>query len=77
MLSDLQEEKEKRDEEMFESDLGNSNENRYAIKEELPEEGSVGVPGKRTQETLDATDLIIDALDVAEAESKRIDQHKV
>lgn len=61
---------------MFESDLDNLNENRYAMKEELPEEGSVGVPGKKTKETLDATDLIIDALDIAEAELKRIDQHK-
>ncbi|ONK58231.1 uncharacterized protein A4U43_C09F9900 [Asparagus officinalis] len=72
----IEEEKEKVEEQMFESDIDNSNENRYMPKEELPEEGSVGLPGKRTQETLTATDLIIDALDIAEAELKRVDQHK-
>ncbi|RRT69785.1 hypothetical protein B296_00013074 [Ensete ventricosum] len=32
---------------------------------------------KKTKETLSATDLVIDALDMADAEIKRIDQHKV
>lgn len=72
----IEEEREKRLEEMFESDLDNLDENRYAPKELIPEEGSVGVPGKKTQETLTATDTIIDALDTAEAEIKRMDQHK-
>ncbi|XP_010918696.1 uncharacterized protein [Elaeis guineensis] len=72
----IEEEREKRLEEMFESDLDNLNENSYAPKELIPEEGSVAVPGKKTQETLTATDMIIDALDTAEAEIKRIDQHK-
>lgn len=73
----LQEEKERRLEEMFETAFDESNESRHAPKEELPEEGVVGLAGKKTQETLTATDLIIDALDMAEAEMKRLDQHKV
>lgn len=64
-------------EELFESDLDNLNEDRYAPKELVPDEGSVGVPGKKTKETLSKTDLVIDALDMADAEIKRIDQHKV
>lgn len=72
----LQEEKEKRLEEIFEADLDNLNENRYAPKEDLPEEGAVGLAGKKTRETLTAADSIIDALDMAEAELTRIDQHK-
>lgn len=76
-LLNLQEEKEKRLEEMFESDLDNAFENRYATKEEVPEEGAVALAGKKTQETLTATDLIIDALDLAEVELKRIAEHEV
>ncbi|XP_019054518.1 PREDICTED: WD repeat-containing protein 3 isoform X2 [Nelumbo nucifera] len=71
----IEEEKEKRLEEMFESDLDNSFESRYAPKEDLPEEGAVGIAGKKTKETLTATDLIIDALDMAEEELKRMAQH--
>lgn len=74
---DLQEEKEKRLEEMFESDIDNGFENKYGLKEELPEEGAVALAGKKTQETLTATDSIIDALDMAEAELKRIAEHEV
>lgn len=73
----LQEEKEKRLEEMFESDLDNAFENRYVPKEEVPEEGAVALAGKKTQETVTATDLIIDALDVAEVELNRIAEHQV
>lgn len=72
-----QEEKEKRLEQMFESDLDNAFENRYAPKEELPEEGAVALAGKKTKETLSATDSIIDALDIAEDELKRISEHEV
>lgn len=72
----IEEEREKRLEEVFESALDNLNEDRYAPKELVPDEGSVGVPGKETKETLSATDLIIDALDMADAEIKRMDQHK-
>lgn len=74
---ELQEERGKRLEEMFDSDLDNSADNRYAPKEVVPEEGSVGVPGKKTQESLTAADVIIDALDTAEEEIKRINQYKV
>lgn len=62
---------------MFEADLDNTFESRYAPKEELPEEGAVAVAGKKTKETLTATDYIIEALDMAEAELKRIDEHEV
>lgn len=72
----IEEEKEKRLEELFESDIDNAFENRYALKEEIPEEGAVGVAGKKTQETLSATDSIIDALDVAEVELKRLAEHE-
>ncbi|WCJ34441.1 transducin family protein / WD-40 repeat family protein [Euphorbia peplus] len=72
----IEEEKEKRLEEMFEADLDNTFENNYAPKEELQEEGAVAVAGKKTQETLTATDLIIDALDVADVELTRIAEHE-
>ncbi|PSS04617.1 WD repeat-containing protein [Actinidia chinensis var. chinensis] len=72
----IEEEKEKRLEEMFESDLDNTFENRYAPKEEIPEEGAVALAGKKTQETLTATDSIIEALDLAEAELKRMAEHE-
>ncbi|KAF8389466.1 hypothetical protein HHK36_026161 [Tetracentron sinense] len=72
----IEEEKEKRLEQMFEADLDNSFESRYALKDELPEEGAVALAGKKTQETLTATDSIIDALDAAKAESERIAQYK-
>nr|XP_043613156.1 WD repeat-containing protein 3 [Erigeron canadensis] len=72
----LEEEKEKRLEEMFEADLDNSLENRYLPQQELPEEGAVAVAGKKTQETLSATDSIIEALDIAVEELKRIAEHE-
>ncbi|OMO73721.1 hypothetical protein COLO4_26906 [Corchorus olitorius] len=72
----IEEEKEKRFEEMFEADNNNALENRYAPKEELPEEGAVALAGKETQQTLSGTDSIIDALDVAEVELKRIAEHE-
>ncbi|XP_059305925.1 uncharacterized protein LOC132057366 [Lycium ferocissimum] len=72
----LEEEKEERLEEMFESDIDNGFENKYGPKEELPEEGAVALAGKKTQETLTATDSIIEALDMADAELKRIAEHE-
>ncbi|KAL5065667.1 hypothetical protein RYX36_027404 [Vicia faba] len=72
----IEEEKEKRLEEMFDADLDNAFENKYAQKEEIPEEGAVAVAGKKTQETLTATDLIIERLDIAENEKKRISEHQ-
>ena len=73
----MQEEKEKRLEQMFESDLDNAFENMYAPKEELLEEGAVALAGNKTQETLSATNSSIDALDIAEDELKRITKHAV
>nr|KYP71005.1 WD repeat-containing protein 3 [Cajanus cajan] len=72
----IEEEKEKRLEEMFEADLDNAFDNKYASKEEIPEEGAVALAGKQSQETLTATDLIIERLDIAEAEQKRIAEHQ-
>lgn len=72
----IEEEKEKRLEEMFESDLDNAFGNKYVPKEEIPEEGAVALAGKKTQETLSATDSIIEALDIAEVELKRIAEHE-
>ncbi|KAK9290842.1 hypothetical protein L1049_009046 [Liquidambar formosana] len=72
----IEEEKERRLEEMFESEIENAFENRHTPKEELPEEGAVALAGRITQETLSATDLIIEALDTADAELKRIAEHK-
>jgi hypothetical protein len=43
---------EKRLEETFEADLDNAVEDRYGKKDDAPEEGYVGVPGKKTKETV-------------------------
>ncbi|XP_039024817.1 WD repeat-containing protein 3-like isoform X2 [Hibiscus syriacus] len=72
----IEEEKEKRLEEIFEAYMDDTFEDRHVPKEELPEEGAVALAGKRTQETLTAADSIIDALDVAEVELKRIAEHE-
>lgn len=73
----FQEEKEKRLEEMFESDMDNAFESKFASKEELPEEGAVALAGKKTGETVTAADSIMDALDTAEEELKRIAEYEV
>ena len=73
----VQEEKEKRLEEELENELDNAFENRYAPKEEVPEEGAVALAGKKSKETLSATDTVIDALDMAEVELTRIADHEV
>ncbi|WMV44640.1 hypothetical protein MTR67_038025 [Solanum verrucosum] len=73
----IEEEKEKRLEEMFESDIDNVFENKYGPNEEIPKEGAVALAGEKTQETLTATDSIIEALDMAVAELKRIVEHQV
>ncbi|KAL0375010.1 UNVERIFIED_CONTAM: putative WD repeat-containing protein C3D6.12 [Sesamum radiatum] len=72
----IEEEKEKRLEEMFESDIDNVFENKYAPKEELLEEGAVALAGKKTGETVTAADSIMEALDIAEEELKRIAEYK-
>ena len=73
----MQEENEKRMDEMLEADIGNAFENKYVAEEEVPEEGAVAVAGKKTLETLSATDLIIEKLDIADTEIKRIAEHQV
>ncbi|RLN18712.1 WD repeat-containing protein 3 [Panicum miliaceum] len=73
----IEEEKEKRLEETFEADLDNDNEYKYGQKDDAPDEGSVGVPGRKTKETVTAADAIMDALDTAEEELKRLNQHKL
>ncbi|KAL8516742.1 hypothetical protein ACS0TY_015126 [Phlomoides rotata] len=72
----IEEEKEKRLEEMFETDMDNAFESKFASKEELPEEGAVALAGKKTGETVTATDSIMDALDIAEEELKRIAEYE-
>ncbi|KAK3148354.1 hypothetical protein QOZ80_3BG0293970 [Eleusine coracana subsp. coracana] len=72
----IEEEKEKRLEESFEADLDNDIEHRYGQKDDTPDEGSVGVPSRKTKETLTSADAIMDALDTAEEELKRLNQHK-
>ncbi|KAG6393330.1 hypothetical protein SASPL_147569 [Salvia splendens] len=72
----IEEEKEKRLEEMFETDTDNPFETKYAPKEELPEEGAVALAGKKTGETVTAADSIMEALDIAEEELKRIAEHE-
>ncbi|XP_010548896.1 PREDICTED: WD repeat-containing protein 3 [Tarenaya hassleriana] len=68
----LEEEKEKRLEEMFESEI----EEKHAPKEEVPEEGVAALAGKKTIETLTATDSIIEAIDVAEEEKKSLSAYE-
>ncbi|CAA0830338.1 transducin family protein / WD-40 repeat family protein [Striga hermonthica] len=72
----IEEEKEKRLEEMLESDIDNAFETKYAPKEEVPEEGTVALAGKKTGETVNAADSIMEALDIAEEEMKRIAEHE-
>ena len=57
---------------MFEFDLDNAFENRYAFKEELPNKGTLALAGKKTKETLSATNSIIGDLDIVDDELKHI-----
>lgn len=72
-----QEEKEERLNKMFDADLENSLENIYLPQQELPEDGAAAVAGKKTKETLSATDKIIEALDIASKELKRMAEQEV
>ncbi|KAG7582840.1 WD40-repeat-containing domain [Arabidopsis suecica] len=65
----LEEEKEKRLEELFESEIDNGD--RHGPLEEIPEEGVAALAGKKTIDILSAADSIIDALEVAEDEKNR------
>ncbi|KFK39464.1 hypothetical protein AALP_AA3G248000 [Arabis alpina] len=67
----LEEEKEKRLEELFESEIDNAV-NRHEPQEEIPEEGVSAIAGKKTPDSLSDTDAIIDALEVAEEEKNRV-----
>ncbi|KAL8459951.1 hypothetical protein ACS0TY_031742 [Phlomoides rotata] len=72
----IEEEKEKRLKEMFETDMDNAFKSKFASKEEIPEEGAVALAGKKTGEIVTATDSIMDALDIAEEELKRIAEYE-
>ncbi|CAH2079037.1 unnamed protein product [Thlaspi arvense] len=70
-----EEEKEKRLEELFESEIDNNAvENRY--QEEIPEEGVAGLAKNTTVDVLSAADSIIEALELAENEKKRVAEHE-
>ncbi|KAL6133466.1 hypothetical protein ACLB2K_065701 [Fragaria x ananassa] len=71
----IEEEEEKRQLEMIESELDNVVESRYP-KEEIPEVGAVALVGKTSKETVTAADAIIDAIDIADAELKRLAEHE-
>ncbi|XP_050384368.1 uncharacterized protein LOC126800981 [Argentina anserina] len=71
----IEEEEEKRQLEMIESELDNVIESRYQ-KEEIPEVGAVALVGKNSKETITAADAVIDAIDMAEAELKRLAEHE-
>uniref|UniRef100_A0A1J3FAT6 WD repeat-containing protein 3-like protein n=1 Tax=Noccaea caerulescens TaxID=107243 RepID=A0A1J3FAT6_NOCCA len=70
----LEEEKEKRLEELFESEI--EVENRHGPQEEIPEEGVTAVTGKKTAVALSDADSIIDALEVADNEKIRIAEYE-
>ncbi|CAI9780650.1 unnamed protein product [Fraxinus pennsylvanica] len=63
-------------EEIFEAHIGNAFENRYVPKEELPE-GAVALAGKKTQETVNTTDSIIESIRHGEEELKRIAEYEL
>jgi U3 small nucleolar RNA-associated protein 12 len=46
-------------------------------KEDIPDEGAVGVAGKKTQDTISAVDSIIEALEMAESEADRLASYMV
>ncbi|XP_073134824.1 uncharacterized protein [Henckelia pumila] len=69
----IEEEKEKRFEEMLESEKEKS----YAPSEDPPDEGAVALAGTRTGETMTAVDSMLEALDIAEEELKRISDYEV
>lgn len=71
----MQEEREKRLEAMFDAGVEDSRDG--LSKEDVPDEGSVGVAGKKTQDSIAAVDSIIEALEMAESEAARLTVHKV
>lgn len=77
MLGNSQEEKEKRLEELFESEIDNAAENMHGSQEEIIEEGVAGLAKKTTVDVLSAADSIIEALEMAENEKNRIAEYEV
>ncbi|GBG68516.1 hypothetical protein CBR_g3060 [Chara braunii] len=71
-----EEEREKRMEQMFEAGGLEDGRERGPAAEEIPEEGVTAPAGKRTQETVSSADAIIEALDMAESEIQRLQQHE-
>ncbi|KAL0890295.1 hypothetical protein Bca101_014278 [Brassica carinata] len=73
----LEGEKEKRLEELFESEIDNSGENRHGgSQEEITEEGVAGLAKKTTVDVLSAADSIIEALEVADNEKNRVAEYE-
>ena len=73
----LQEERERRLEKVLESDLGDISDTNFGFRREIPEEGSARSSSKVTPEVLSKTDLLIEALDIADVELKRQEEHEV
>ncbi|ESQ55947.1 hypothetical protein EUTSA_v10024329mg [Eutrema salsugineum] len=72
----LEEEKEKRLEELFESEIDNAADNRHGSLEEIPEEGVAGLAKKTTVDVLSAADSILEALELAENEKNRVAEYE-
>ncbi|CAN6916134.1 unnamed protein product [Brassica oleracea] len=72
----LEEEKEKRLDELFESEIDSAAENRHGSEEEITEEGVAGLAKKTTVDVLSAADSIIEALELAENEKNRIAEYE-
>lgn len=72
----IEEEREKRLEALFDTGQESAADVHELPNGEIPEEGAVALAGKQTQESVTAADSIIEALDLAEAESERIHSHK-
>jgi len=70
----VEEEREKRLESLFEADL--ESQQQRAASEGIGSDGKAGVAGERTLESLTATDKIVEALEMAANETKRIADSK-
>ncbi len=75
----MEEERERRLESLFEEGLEDTNERRNAadaLPDAPPDEGTVGLAGRRTMATLGAAESIVDALEMAAAEVTRRAEHE-
>lgn len=72
----LEEEREKRLEALFDSGLDDAADTHHFPTRDIPEEGAVALAGRQTQEAVTAADSIIEALDLADMESERIQLHE-